>query len=337
MKTFEEKLISVIVPVYNKEKYFDRCIRSIVDQTYEKIEIILIDDGSPDKCGIICDEWAKKDERIKVIHQYNQGVSVARNNGLSVATGEYVMFVDADDWLDLKACEILVANSDEKDFIMGSYSIYSSDEVLMKAYHIPACNGDFSVFFDNIESYLDTVFTSSLGRLFRNELIQQRHIMFNENKSLLEDKEFVCEYLSYVNSVCVIDCSVVNVRVVENSLCRSFRKDEYDCHLSGCECVAKMCLVHGVDNTGYIVLRSRCVAFVTFVCTIWRCESKDEAIFLIKKAATCKENVDAYNNMHGLPFKYLFLKWLFVNEMYGTIYYLSKLKNWLSHLRAVAL
>ena len=90
-------LLSVIVPVYNVEKYLSRCIDSILSQTFTDFELILVDDGSPDNCGSICDEYAKKDKRIIVIHQQNRGVSSARNKGLDIARGEYVTFVDSDD------------------------------------------------------------------------------------------------------------------------------------------------------------------------------------------------------------------------------------------------
>ncbi len=93
-------LISVIVPVYNVENYLSKCIDSILAQTYTNLEIILVDDGSPDNCGKICDEYAKKDSRIKVIHQENGGLSAARNAGLDTATGDYIGFVDSDDYIE---------------------------------------------------------------------------------------------------------------------------------------------------------------------------------------------------------------------------------------------
>lgn len=100
-------LISVIVPIYKVEDYLPRCIESIMGQTYSHIEIILVDDGSPDRCPSLCDEYAKSDPRIKVIHKVNGGLSDARNAGLQVASGEYVMFVDADDYIELDVCEKL--------------------------------------------------------------------------------------------------------------------------------------------------------------------------------------------------------------------------------------
>lgn len=94
------KTISVIVPIYNVEAYLERCIESIVNQTYRNLEIILVDDGSPDGCGSICNQWEKRDSRIKVIHKENGGLSDARNAGMKIATGNYIAYVDSDDWID---------------------------------------------------------------------------------------------------------------------------------------------------------------------------------------------------------------------------------------------
>lgn len=98
-------LFSIIVPVYKVEKYLDKCVESIINQTYKDIEVILVDDGSPDNCPLICDEYAKKDSRVKVIHKTNGGLSDARNKGLEVATGDYILFIDSDDYIELDACE----------------------------------------------------------------------------------------------------------------------------------------------------------------------------------------------------------------------------------------
>lgn len=105
--------ISVIVPVYNVESFLDRCIESIVNQTYANLEIILVDDGSPDNCGKICDFWVKKDPRIKVIHKENGGLSDARNAGLNIATGEFIAFVDSDDLIDKNMYQVLHDSIDE--------------------------------------------------------------------------------------------------------------------------------------------------------------------------------------------------------------------------------
>lgn len=116
-------LISIIVPVYNAEKYLIECIDSILNQTYKNIEIILIDDGSTDKSTQICDEYAAKDSRIAVIHKTNEGVSAARNDGLKAANGQLIMFVDSDDWIETDTCETAVSAMEESgaDVVMWTY------------------------------------------------------------------------------------------------------------------------------------------------------------------------------------------------------------------------
>ena len=118
-----EWLVSVIVPVYKAERYLNQCVQSIVDQTYQNLEIILVDDGSTDNCPAMCDAWAAKDSRVQVIHKANGGVSSARNMALDCATGDYVTFVDADDWVEPNAVEILLeqAVSTGSDIVVGNY------------------------------------------------------------------------------------------------------------------------------------------------------------------------------------------------------------------------
>ena len=117
------KKVSVIIPVYKVEKYLDRCVESVVNQTYQNLEIILVDDGSPDNCPQLCDEWAKKDKRIKVVHKENGGVASARNLGLEKATGDFIAFVDSDDWIDLSMYEELLntANQTNADIVFSKF------------------------------------------------------------------------------------------------------------------------------------------------------------------------------------------------------------------------
>ena len=103
----EKALISIIIPVYKVEKYLEKCIQSVINQTYENLQIILVDDGSPDNCGKICDEYAERDQRIEVIHKSNGGLSDARNKGLEIAKGEYIGFVDSDDYIEADMYEVL--------------------------------------------------------------------------------------------------------------------------------------------------------------------------------------------------------------------------------------
>lgn len=103
-----ERLLSVIIPVYNVEPFLDRCMESIVNQTYKNLEIIMVDDGSPDNCPQMCDEWQEKDNRIRVIHKKNGGLSDARNAGLAITRGDYITFVDSDDYIDLNMYESMI-------------------------------------------------------------------------------------------------------------------------------------------------------------------------------------------------------------------------------------
>lgn len=107
--------VSIIVPVFNVEKYIERCVKSLENQSYKNLEIILVDDESPDRCPQMCDEYAKKDERIKVLHKKNGGLSDARNAGLDVATGKYIAFVDSDDWVEKNFIETLYKNAKKEN------------------------------------------------------------------------------------------------------------------------------------------------------------------------------------------------------------------------------
>lgn len=114
---FSTPKVSVIIPVYKVEKYLQECLDSVLNQTLKNIEVILVDDGSPDNCPQICDDYAQKDCRIKVIHQENQGSSVARNNGMKIAKGDYIAFVDSDDFISLYMFEVLVVEGHNADII----------------------------------------------------------------------------------------------------------------------------------------------------------------------------------------------------------------------------
>ena len=135
-------LISVIIPVYNVEKYLDICVESVVRQTYENLEIILVDDGSTDNCHAICDEWARKDSRIKVIHKQNGGQGEARNMGIQAATGSYIGFVDSDDFISPEMYERLLnlLKKNNADLIQCAMQKFES-----YPYTLPQASDDFSI------------------------------------------------------------------------------------------------------------------------------------------------------------------------------------------------
>ena len=129
--------ISVIVPIYKVEDYLHRCVDSIINQTYTNLEIILVDDGSPDNCPMICDEYAERDSRIKVIHKKNGGLSDARNAGLDISTGEYIMFIDSDDFVDKDMMKSMMQNmiDNEVDMVVCNINYVYDDKEVVKYNH----------------------------------------------------------------------------------------------------------------------------------------------------------------------------------------------------------
>ena len=178
-----DPLISVIVPVYNVEDYLDRCIKSIVHQTYTNLEIILVDDGSPDRCPEICDEWAKKDKRIKVIHKENGGQASARNDGLALAGGDLVGFVDSDDLIAPSMYEAMYAVMKEYDCDVVECSrqdFVSETELILTAEH-----GQITVFNreDTIRDFLtEKHLKCSVCYMLVKALIAQK-VLFDAGKT----------------------------------------------------------------------------------------------------------------------------------------------------------
>ena len=162
--------ISIIIPIYNVEKYLKRCLDSVVNQTYKYIEIILVNDGSPDNCGKICDEYAKIDSRIKVIHKENGGLSSARNAALDIVSGEYIMFVDSDDWIFENSLEQL------NEYINMDYDIinFKFSFVKEKTENIIEFNGRTENSYEcDLLSYIDKLFSGELDFFIWNKLYKR--------------------------------------------------------------------------------------------------------------------------------------------------------------------
>jgi glycosyltransferase involved in cell wall biosynthesis len=136
-----QKLISVIIPVYKVQQYIKRCVDSVIRQSYKNLEIILVDDGSPDACGRICDEYARNDRRVKVIHQKNQGLSAARNAGLGTASGDYVAFVDSDDHVAADMCRDMLAAAEKEGADIVVSDFYKEDERGLEKYEFSSLYG----------------------------------------------------------------------------------------------------------------------------------------------------------------------------------------------------
>jgi len=197
-------MVSVIVPVYKVEKYLHRCLDSILAQSYKNLEIILVDDGSPDNSGAICDEYAQKDSRIKVIHKQNGGLSSARNAGLEIATGSYISFVDSDDWLDFKFIETLRNAMIETDVDMTACAFCRTKGDIAKRNKFERnskiVKDRYFAVFDE-KSYAGY----ACNKLFKKEIIEKYNLRFDEKIFNGEDFPFTLEYVhnsqktSYIN------------------------------------------------------------------------------------------------------------------------------------------
>ncbi len=234
-------LVSVIVPVYNVEKYLCQCVDSILAQTLKQIEIILVDDGSTDNSGSICDNYKKKHDNIKVIHKENAGLGFARNSGLEVAVGKYVGFVDSDDYIAFDMYEILVKNAEEN----GADASYALDRRFWR--DNPDSNekhNDYSLKVfgeDNVKKYVlqrigttpecqkDMLYEAIVcSGIFRLQLIKENHIQFvSEREIISEDIIFDIDFLPLCKTIVHCDAEVYFYRSNPKSLTMTYRGDRY--------------------------------------------------------------------------------------------------------------
>ena len=218
--------ISVIVPVYNVEKHLSRCINSILNQTFTDFELILVDDGSPDNCGIICDEYAAKDHRIVVIHKKNGGVCSARNIGIERSKGDFLAFVDSDDYIDVRYLEYLYRFS-ENDLIA---CIVLCVNGLCESV-IPQKLKGFSEF-SNLDIpflYMHFDMFPHYNKLYKSNIIKKNNITFPNFYNWGEDSIFVTEYLKYTSKIVFLDyCGYIYCQNNDNSLSTKLRSDIVD-------------------------------------------------------------------------------------------------------------
>lgn len=219
-------LVSIIVPVYKVEYWLPKCIKSLLAQTYKNIEIILVDDGSPDKSGQICDKFAKKDSRIKVIHKENGGVSSARNAGIDAAEGEYICFVDSDDWLSEDAIETLYA-----EFLKNNVQIAIANMItvgkrnglfrIVNKERIISFNDPDNLFLD---LYQEVSLSGLLGKLFSGKIIKNNEIFFKEGMKFGEDVLFLLECFKNCSAISLIEKPIYyyNRLVSESAITRYY-------------------------------------------------------------------------------------------------------------------
>lgn len=220
--------ISVIVPIYNTEKYLVKCIESICNQTFRDIQIILVDDGSTDSSGSICDTYADLDERIMVIHNCNQGVIQSRKVGLAVAKGEFIVFIDSDDYMDESAIQHMYESMQDSssDIVVCGYIMDKDNSSQMIKNNMKPGVYDKSILesmyskliFD--DSYMQpSIIQSMCGKLFKKNLLLETSEGIDERITLGEDASFVFPYLLACETICILDQCYYHYQIRNGSMC----------------------------------------------------------------------------------------------------------------------
>lgn len=230
--------VSIIVPIYNVEKYLDRCMQSLMHQTLKDIEIILVDDGSPDNCPAMCDEYAKQDNRIKVIHKQNAGLGMARNSGIEIATGEYIAFIDSDDYTEVNAYEKLYNASDKGHYDIvysGFYQeqndgTFKAAELIDQIYNteesIIELLGEMISSDVHVRKY--RLINMAVWRsIYKASIIKQNNVKFESERVILsEDIVFDTVLIPLCKNIRFIPQAFTHYCINESSLTHTFHKDK---------------------------------------------------------------------------------------------------------------
>ena len=247
----EEKLLTVIVPVYNVEKYIHRCVESILAQTYKNLQIILVDDGSPDNCGAICDEYTKKDSRIIAVHQENEGLSGARNSGMLFAKGEYIAFVDSDDWIHPQMYEKMMDALKRDNLDIVRVAVCETDGKEYKKNILPSpdlanrvLEGDtiFALYF---KEFLCKVVWNAV---YKREIVEG---ILSPERCQFEDNYVSGRYLYRAKRMMILDTPLYYYWMNPNGISNSSNKRLLDI----CICTDKLkndLLSEGLKNTAFI-------------------------------------------------------------------------------------
>lgn len=250
----EDFCISVIIPIYNSDKFLRKNLESLKNQTFQNFEAILIDDGSTDKSGIIADEFAEFDKRFKVFHIKNGGVSNARNIGISNAKGKWIYFLDSDDEMEPNMLQVMIDNSKNSEMTVTSvfmeYTNNSSNRII--------CNKNMTLRTKNaIGNYLismnpsekDLLLNYLWNRIFLKEVIDNNCIRFNTKITLGEDFLFICDFLKCCSSIILLDTPLYHYYIRGNiSLSTKFNSNEYQRRLLMREALKNLYLNFGVWN-----------------------------------------------------------------------------------------
>ena len=213
--------ISVIVPVYNTEKYLHRCIDSVLAQTYKDFELLLIDDGSKDSSGAICDEYAARDSRVKVFHKENGGVSSARNAGLAIASGDWIMHLDGDDWIEPDMLERLIQKGEDTgaDIVMGDFLFAYSDRDIL--YILPDWDNNKTA---SLNRYITSVWTCVWGGIHKRSLYEVYQLKSPQGVTYCEDFHLMARLCYHAKKVVNVHQPFYHYRQQEGSVMHNLSK-----------------------------------------------------------------------------------------------------------------
>jgi len=232
---YDNSLVSIIVPVYNSEKYLNKCIKSILIQTYKNIELILINDGSIDNSGYLCDAYTNIDHRVKVMHVENSGVSSARNKGIEAATGKFIQFVDSDDYIDQNMIQILVNEINKNvDIVICGYKRLYKDNNGTIAVNNSSLYNEVAItkkrFLHGIGNLFVNLYINYLwNKLYVTGIIRKFDIKFDDSINWGEDLMFNLEYMDYCSNITIIDKHLYNyINYNDDSLTSKFNSELFN-------------------------------------------------------------------------------------------------------------
>lgn len=224
-------MISIVIPVYNSKQYLHECLTSVVRQHYCLWECLLVDDSSNDGSGELCDEWAEKDRRIKVIHlSSTQGVSAARNKGVEEADGEWICFIDSDDWIEPDLLEELLSKAKGAEIVLsGQVREYADGE---KIFYIPEYTQTFTLDVEHADTIVEInrrfLLYAPHEKLYRTDIIKEHGIVFPLGCQYGEDLIFNYQYLVHVRTISTIATAKYHYRMSSNTLSTAFRPHQFD-------------------------------------------------------------------------------------------------------------
>lgn len=342
----QDVLVTIVVPIYNTEKYLNRCMESIVNQTYKNLEIIMIDDGSPDHCPQMCDEWAMKDRRIQVVHKQNQGLGMARNSGIESASGQYICFFDSDDYVSPCLVERAISAAVENKADVVHYGYYEENpkngRLKERLIHLPKnrycgreVQSDFLPDFignDPLTGACSGLPRSAWGTMYSMELIKRANWNFvSEREILSEDIYSNLMLYRFIHTIAIVPEPLYYYCLNESSLSREYRADRFEKTKDFYRACLELCVINGYSTA----VSARCMdPFLASTIAVLKQELSSKRAWKDRKQSIIKiindallQDVLRQKQTHKAGIKQRILFWAIQKRWYGLVTVLIWLKN----------